>query len=91
MVTQETQNIFNVEKAVEEQSAAVFATILDLHYHQLKFLSDQIKAHFYRETFTIVETLTAAEDCQILELLEVSQATSQEMVSQPPKRKRRQH
>ena len=51
-----------------------------------------MKAQAYstlRETFTAAETLTAAEDCQILELLEVSQATSQEMVSQPPKKKKK--
>ena len=83
MVTQEIQNRFNVEKAVEEQSVAVFATILDPCYHQLKFLSDQMKAQAYS---TFRETLTAAEDC---ELLEVSQATSQEMVSQPPKKKKK--
>ena len=40
IVTQEIRNRFNVEKAVEEQSVAVFATILDSRYHQLKFLSD---------------------------------------------------
>ena len=86
MVTQEIQNRFSVEKAVEEQSVAIFATILDPRYHQLKFLSDQMKAQAYstfRETFTAAETLTAAEDCK---LLEVSQATLQEMVSRPPKK-----
>ena len=89
MVTQEIQNRFNVEKAVEEQSVAIFAAILDPCYHQLKFLSDQMKAQAYstfRETFTAAETLIAAEDC---ELLEVSQATSQEMVSRPPKKKKK--
>ena len=33
MVTQEIQNRFNVEKTIEEQSVAIFATILDPRYH----------------------------------------------------------
>ena len=37
VVTQEIQYRFNAEEAVEEQSVAVLATILDPHYHQLKF------------------------------------------------------
>ena len=40
----------------------------------------------FKETFTAAETLTAAEDCK---LLEVSHATSQEMVSRPPKKKKK--
>ena len=43
----------------------------------------------FRETFTAAETLKAAEDCQILEFLEVSQATSQEMVLQTLKKKKK--
>ena len=37
VVTQEIQYRFNAEEAVEEQSVAVLANILDPHYHQLKF------------------------------------------------------
>ena len=47
VVTQERQYRFNAEETVEEQSVAVFATILDQHYHQLKFLRDQAKAEAY--------------------------------------------
>ena len=87
VVTGEIQDRFNVEEAVEEQSVAVFATILDPRYHQLKFLSDQTKAEAYSAFREILISTTPAEDCQIVE--EVSQATSQESVSQPPKKKKK--
>ena len=89
VVTQELQDRFNVEEAVEEQSVAVFATILDPHYHQLKFLRDQTKAEAYSTFRDILVSMMAAEDCQIVE--EVGQATLQgaEGVSQPPKKKKK--
>ena len=86
VVTLEIQNRFDVEDAVEEQSVAVFASILDPRYHQLKFLSNQIKTKAYsafREKFA---STIATEDCRIVE--ELSQVTSQG-VSQPPKKKKK--
>ena len=66
IVTQERQYRFNVEETVEEQSVAVFATILDQHYHQLKFLRDQAKAEAYSSFKQILFSITT-EDCQIVE------------------------
>lgn len=76
VVTREIQDRFNVEEAVEEQSAAVFAAILDPHYHQLRFLSDQAKAEAYSAFREILISTMVGEDCQIVE--EVGQATLQE-------------
>ena len=85
-MTLEIQNRFDVEDAIEEQSVAVFASILDPQYHQLKFLSNKIKtkaSSAFREKFA---STIATEDYQIVE--ELSQATSQG-VSQPPKKKKK--
>ena len=87
VVAREIQDRFNVEEAVEEQSVAVFATILDPRYHHLKFLSDQVKAEAYFAFREILVSTMAAEDCQIVE--EASQATSQVSMSQPPKKKKK--
>ena len=87
VVTQEIQYRFNVEEAVEEQSVAVFATILDPHYHQLKFLRDQAKADAY-STFKQILFLMTTEDCQIVEEEGTSQGT-EEGGSQPPKKKKK--
>ena len=75
VVAREIQDRFNVEEAVEEQSVAVFVTILDPRYHHLKFLSNQVKAEAYFAFRKILVSTMAAEDCQIVE--EASQATSQ--------------
>jgi len=69
VVTQELLNRFNVEEAIEEECVTVFATTLDPQYHQLKLLSERIKAKAYsafRKKFT---SIIVAEDCQILEEL----------------------
>jgi len=34
-------DLINVSEAVEEQNVTIFATILDPHYHQLKFMDDK--------------------------------------------------
>ena len=85
VVTREIQERFNIEEAVEVLNVAVFATILDPRYHQLKFLSDQAKAEAYSTFREILVSTMAAEDCQIVE------EVNQESTSQPPKKKKRQH
>ena len=86
VVTQEIQYRFNVKEAVEKQSVVVFATILDPHYHQLKFLRDQAKVEAY-STFKQILISMTTEDCQIVE--EGTSQGTEEGGSQPPKKKKK--
>ena len=43
VVAQDIERRFNVSEAVKEQNVAIFATILDPHYHQLKFMDYSIR------------------------------------------------
>ena len=88
VVKQEIQYRFNVEEAVEEQNVAVFAAILDPHYHLLKFLRDQAKAEAYSTFKQILFSMTT-EDCQIVEEEEGTSQGTEEGGSQPPKKKKK--
>ena len=73
-MAQDIERKFNVSEAVKEKNVAIFAIILDPHYHQLKFTRT---AYFMlKEKLAI---LSCEGECSIV----------QEDTSQSPKRKKK--
>jgi len=67
VVAHDMQRRFNVSEAVEEQNVAIFTTILDPHYHQLKFMDDKnmkVEAYsIFKEQLTLI---ISKEECQVV-------------------------
>ena len=77
VVAQDIERRFNVSEAVKEQNVAIFATILDPRYHQLKFMDYSTRTTAYSMFKEKLALLSYEGECQIV----------QEATSQSPKRK----
>ena len=78
VVAQDIERRFNVSQAVKEQNIAIFATILDPCYHQLKFMDYSTRKTAYSMLKDTLVLLPCEEECQVV----------QESASQSPKRKK---
>ena len=79
IVAQDIERRFNVSEAVKEQNVAIFATILDPRYHQLKFMDYSTRTTAYSMLKEKLALLSCEGECQIV----------QEATSQSPKRKKK--
>ena len=77
IVTQDIQKRFNLSDAVTQQNTAIFATILDPHYHPLKFMDYSTRTTAY--SLFKEKLASCEEECRIV----------QETVSNSPKRKKK--
>ena len=68
-----------MSEAVKEQNVAIFATILDPRYHQLKFMDYSTRTAAYSMLIEKLALLSCEGECQIV----------QEATSQSPKRKKK--
>ena len=68
-----------MSQAVKEQNIAIFATILDPRYHQLKFMDYSTRKTAYSMLKDTLVLLSCEEECQVV----------QESASQSPKRKKK--
>ena len=68
-----------MSQAMKEQNIAIFATILDPRYHQLKFMDYSTRKTAYSMLKEKLALLSCEEECQVV----------QESASQSPKRKKR--
>ena len=66
IVAQDIQKRFNVSEAVKEQNIAILATILDAHYHQLKFMDCPTRTGAYSMLKEKLASLSCEEECQIV-------------------------
>ena len=67
-----------MSEAVKEQNVAIFATVLDPRYHQLKFMDYSTRTTAYSMLKEKLALLSCEGECQIIE----------EATSQSPKRKK---
>jgi len=79
VVAHDMQRRFNVSEAVEEQNVAIFATILDPHYHQLKFMDDKnIKVEAYSIFKEQLVLMISEEECQVVKEVAVESPKKRE-------------
>ena len=79
IVAQDIQKRFNVSEAVKEQNIAILATILNPHYHQLKFMDCPTRTGAYSMLKEKLASLSCEEECQIVK----------ESTTHSPKRKKK--
>ena len=79
VVAQDIERSFNVSQAVKEPNIAIFSSILDPCYHQLKFMDNSIRKTAYSMPEEKLALLSCEEECQIV----------QESALQSPKRKKK--
>ena len=75
IMAQDIQKRFNVSEAVKEQNIAILATILDAHYHQLKFMDCLTRTGAYSMLKEKLASLSCEEECQI-----VKESTTHRMI-----------
>ena len=68
-----------MSEAIKEQNITIFATILDPHYHHLKFMDCSTSTAAYSMLKERLALLSCEEECQIIK----------ETTSQSPKRKKK--
>ena len=66
VVAQDIERRFNVSEAVKEQNVAIFATILDPRYHQLKFMDYSTRITAYSMLKERLALLSCEGECQII-------------------------
>ena len=67
VVAQDIERRFNVSEAVKEQNDAIFATILDPCYHQLKFMDYSTRSTAYSMFKEKLALLSCEGECQIVQ------------------------
>ena len=67
VVAQDIERRFNVSEAVKEQNVAIFATILDPRYHQLKFMDYSARATAYAMLKEKLALVSCEGECQIVQ------------------------